>query len=252
MKKSFLLLVLFFILCIPVFAEKAANQESCSSIFSFLQPYKEISNKIWEVNKLKSEQSKLSKSEKETISKYVFGAVKGEDTFLLINSYYMGTLNKYIPAKEITKPLEYRLEYYAKSLSAIVSKRKLPQSIILYGGLDERDVMANFSDKGIQQALKADVNESNAEILDKKIGNKIYYQKGFMKVYYDSNYVHKSKYRLKMKAPKNMQALLLEGIGKAGAKEVLINKNQEWKITGVETGCDRVTKEKYYLIEVKG
>lgn len=251
MKKILLLFISLILICMPAFSAKINKTEKQSSKFSFFQTYKEIDNKIWEINKLKSEQAKLSKSERDTVSKYVFGAVKGEDTFLLINAYYMGTLTKYVPKKEITKPLQYRLEYYAKALNAVVSKTRLKQNIMLYAGIDERDMMANFSDKDIQKSLKMPANEENTEILDDKLTNKTYCQKGFLKAYYSDSYVHKAKYRLKIKAPKNLQALLLQGIGKAGAKEMLINKGQEWKILGVENGVDRITKEDYYLITVK-
>ena len=64
------------------------------------------------------------------IKKYVFGAERGEDTYLLINCYLRDNLPDYIPKKEITKPLKYRLDYYAKSLSVPISKTKLPQNMI--------------------------------------------------------------------------------------------------------------------------
>ena len=251
MKKRLIILGALLAFCMPAFATDTTAKEPWYVRFSIFQPYKEINNKIWEVNKLKAEQDKLSKADKDTLSKYVFGAVRGEDTFQLINCYYMGTLSQYIPAKEITKPLKCRLEFYAKALNGVVSKTRLPQSIYLYAGIDERELFANFSDKELQKAFKLPVSEDNALLLGKKLDDKIYKQKGFLKTYYDASYIHKSRYRLRMKAPKGLQAVLLEGIGRAGAKEVLVNKNYEWKITEVENGYDRITKEYYYLITVK-
>ena len=129
--------------------------------FSRVMPYKDISHRIFVIRKMRKQTEQLSEEDKSIIKKYVFGAVKGEDTYLLINCYLRDNLQDYIPKKEITKPLKCRLDYYAKNLSNTLSKAKLPQNMILYRGVDKKGINAILKNKNIVNVISKTVTEDN-------------------------------------------------------------------------------------------
>ena len=252
MKKFFVLFVMFVLLCGSfVSAAKVPTAGDDVAQASIILPYKDISHKWRVINKMKKQAKNLSDEEKSVIQKYVFGAVRGEDTYLLINCHLRGILQDYIPAREITKPLKYRLEYYAKCLSTPIAKIKLPQNMILYRGVDEKGMKYLFPNKNINNVIANPVSEANAEILKKQITGEIYTEKGFMSTSYDKNCARQTKFMLEVNAPKNLQAVLIEELGKKQEKEVLINMNTKWKVTNVSISSNKNTKKDYYLITIK-
>ena len=171
---------------------------------SVFMPYKDISHKWRVINKMKNQAKNLSEEEKAVIKKYVFGAVRGEDTYLLINCYLRDILPQYIPAKEITKPLKYRLDYYARSMSVPISKTKLPQNMILYRGVDEKGIKYLFPKKNLENIINKQVNDANLAEFKKQIIGETYIEKGFMSTSYDINCARQTKFVLEVNAPKNL------------------------------------------------
>lgn len=233
------------------FAAKVPTAGDDVMAASIILPYKDISSKWYVINKMKNQAKKLSDEEKSVIKKYVFGAVRGEDTYLLINCYLRDILQYYVPAREITKPLKFRLEYYAKCLSEPISKVKLPQNMILYRGIDEKGIKYLFPNKNLADVISKPVSENNLEVLKKQIVGEIYSEKGFMSTSYDKNCARQTKFMFQVDAPKNLQAVLIEDLGKKQEKEVLINKNTKWKVTDAKISSDKKTKRDYYLITIK-
>ena len=234
-----------------VFASKVPTAGDNISQASIIMRYKDISHNWRAINKMKKQARDLSDEEKAVIKKYVFGAVRGEDTYLLINCHLRGILQDYVPAREITKPLKFRLEYYAKCLNAPIAKIKLPQNMILYRGIDEKGMRYLFPNKNINGIISKQITEDNAEILKKQIAGAIYEEKGFMSTSYDKNAARQTKFMFQVNAPKNLQAVLIEELGKKQEKEVLINMNSKWKVTDVSVGSDSKNKHKYYIITIK-
>ena len=189
MKKivTFLFILGFLTVFLPVQSKTISASDDVLPI-SRVMPYKDISHKKLVIYKMRKQVRKLSEEEKDIIKKYTLGAVKGEDTYLLINCYLRDNLQDYIPKKEITKPLKCRLDYYAQSLSIPISKTKLPQNIILYRGIDEKGVNmiiksshpAASSDKNITNVINKPVTEENLVILRKNLIGTKYTEKGFM------------------------------------------------------------------------
>ena len=251
MKKFFLIVLIILLNFQTVFADdiKVPKAGDNVSHISLLKPYKNVS--ALTLKQMREEARKLSETDKNIITKYVYGAVRGEDTYLLINCYLRGTLEYYIPEKEITKPLKFRLEYYANALTAPVAKAKLPKNIILYRGIDAKGMKLIFKDNNINPILNNPVNTENLAILKKNTINKTFTEKGFMSTSYDIKCIRHTNFIFKIHAPKNLQALLIEDIGKKNEKEVLINKNSEWKVTNIEIQTDSVTKKDVYMITLK-
>ena len=250
MKKVLIFLFTAIFLCInSVYAEKIPTAGDNVSHFSVGRKYKDANWKT--INKMKTQAKNLSDEEKGVIRKYIFGAVRGEDTYLLINCYLRDTLEYYIPQKEITKPLKCRLEFYANSLSIPVTKIKLPKNMILYRGIDEKGMRILFANKKINNLINGAVSESNAEALKKHLAGTTFTEKGFMSTSYDKSAAKQTKFMFEVYAPKNLQAVLLEDLGKKQEKEVLINKNSNWEIVNIRTDINKKTKKSYYLITIK-
>jgi len=239
-------------LCMPVFSvENIVSAGVYVSQMSLLKKYKDINHNWRTINKMKAQANNLTGEEKEVVKKYVFGAVRGEDTYLLINCDMRNNLDKFIPKKEVTKPLKYRLDYYANQLSAPISKTRLPQNIILYRGIDEKGMKLIFADKNINQYIDKPVSEDNLKILKQKLIGAYYYEKGFMSTSYDINCAKQTKFIFIVNAPKNLQAILLEDLGKKSEKEVLINRNSKWEITDIIIDTSKKTKQYFYKINIK-
>ena len=67
---------------------------------SLLKSYKDISKNFIVINKMKKRSQTLSIKDKCVITKYFHGAVKGENTFLLMNCFLRGNLNQYLNKKD--------------------------------------------------------------------------------------------------------------------------------------------------------
>lgn len=250
--KKIIIFLCAILLCAPVFSvENIVSAGVYVSQFSLMKKYKDIAHNPIAVNKMKNQAKNLSADEKSVIKKYVFGAVKGEDTYLLINCNLRNTLQYYIPKKEITKPLKCRLDYYANQLSAPISKMRLPQNIILYRGVDEKGFKLIFADKKIDNYVNKPVTEENLSVLKQKLVGSVYTEKGFMSTSYDINSAEQTKFIFEISAPKGLQAVLIEDFGKKEEKEVLINCNSQWKVTDVKIDKNKKTKQDFYKISVK-
>ncbi len=249
--KKIILFLCAILLCSPAFTAENTSAGAHVSQISMIKKYKDISHNPIVITKMKEQAKNLSDEEKSVIKKYVFGAVRGEDTYLLINCNLRGNLDKYIPKKEITKPLKYRLDYYANQLSVPISKTKVPKNIILYRGVDDKGIKLIFADKKINDYVTKPVNEENLKMLKDKLIGATYTEKGFMSTSYDINCAKPTKFRFEVNTPKNMQAVLIEDLGKKKEKEVLINKNTRWKVTNISIKTDKKAKRDYYLISVK-
>ena len=251
MKKIFLILLIILLSFQSAFANDSIVQQAGDNVsrISLLKPYKNVS--VLVLKQMREDAKTLSETDKNIIRKYVYGAVRGENTYLLINCYLRGTLEYYVPKKEITKPLKCRLEYYANALTTSISKAKLPKNIILYRGIDAKGMKLIFKDNNINSVLNKPVNTENLAILKKNTINKTFTEKGFMSTSYDIKCIKHTNFIFKIFAPKDLQALLIEDIGKKNEKEVLINKNSEWKVTNIEIQTDSVTKKDVYMITLK-
>ena len=248
-------LVCFFMLASlftpAVFASKVPTAGDDISAVSVVMRYKDVSHNWRVLNKMKTQAKTLSEEEKSVIKKYVYGAVRGEDTYLLINCHLRNILPQYVPAREITTPLKCRLDYYAKALSTVITKMKLPQNMILYRGIDEKGMKYLFPNKNLADVISKPVSVENSEKLKQQISGEYYLEKGFMSTSYDKSCARQTKFIFEVNAPKNLQAVLIEDIGKKQEKEVIINKNSKWKVTDVSVGLDKKTKKQYYLITIK-
>ena len=253
MKKYFAYLFLCAFLCsINLCSEVYASPTDANvSAISLSMKYKDISYKIRVINKMKAQAKKLSDEEKGVIQKYIYGAVKGEDTFLLINCNLRNTLEYYIPKKEVTKPLKCRLDFYADSLAQPILKTELPQNMILYRGVDEKGMSLIFVDKNIKDVLYKPVNEENLAILRQKLVGTKFEDKGFMSTSYNKNCAKQTKFMFEVCAPKKLKAILLEDLGKRAEKEVLINKDTKWEITEITKEYNKNTKQDCYKLRIK-
>jgi hypothetical protein len=249
---SIIIVLLAFTVIYPVIVNAATVKSSINYTKTLeYKSYKDISLRYISVNTLKKKALKLSLEDKEIIKKYVFGAVKGEDTFLLINSHLRGTLKEYIPAKEITKPLGYRLDYYADNLQKSLAKTKLQQNITLYAAIDDREIQHLFKNYNIDYFLKKKADNSSAEEVNKKIKGMKFTEKGFLSASYDKNCIDKTWFRVEIKAPKNMQAVLIEEFGEKTKKRVIINRNYKWEVMAVNYEHDKENKSDYYNIIIR-
>ena len=248
MKRKIFMTALAVMLCLPIFAStNYSNMTTGISQLSLMKKYKNIN--IFSLNKLKQDSLKLTLEDKYVIIKYVLGAVKGENTFLLTNCYLRGNLDKYISKRDINKPLQGRLQFYADSLAKTVSKGRLPQNTLLYYGMEDKEVLTAFSDKGISNLVSSKVNEENLAVLKNKLLNKQYTEKGFMLSSYDKNNINKTKFRLIINAPKNLQAILIDVQTGKENKQVLINAGYKWKITDIEIQTEG--NAQYYILNTK-
>ena len=216
---------------------------------SLLKSYKDISRNFLCINKMNNMAKKLSDDDKNTITKYVFGAVKGENTYLLMNCNLRNNLEQYINPKDITVPLKSRMTYYSDSLSYSISKIKLPQNMILYRGIDEKGVSSIFASQDVKDLIYQPVSQENALKLKSKLIGAKYEEKGFMSTAYDINYAKQTKFIFVVKAPKNLQGVLVDGLtaSKSSTKEVLVNKGYIWQVTDVTPVINR----NYYKIGIK-
>lgn len=247
--KKLILFLCALMLCVPVYSvDNIVSAWVYVSQFSMMRKYK---NASWlTLNKMREQTRNLSEDEKAIIKKYVFGAVRGEDTYLLINCNLRGTLEHYIPKKEITKPLKCRLDYYANQLSAPISKTRLPQNIVLYRGVDEKGVKLIFAGKKLDGYFSKPVTEENLTVLKKKLIGAKYVEKGFMSTSYDIDSVKQSKFVFEVNAPKELQAVLMDNLGKKEEKEVLINRNSVWEVKDITIDTNKETKQDYYRIKL--
>ena len=249
--KKIIIFLCAVLLCAPVFSvENIVSAGVYVSQLSMMKKYKEISHSPIVLTKMKNQAKNLSEDEKAVIKKYVFGAVRGEDTYLLINCNLRNTLQYYIPKKEITKPLKCRLDYYADQLSAPISKTRVPQNIVLYRGIDEKGMKLIFAQKNINDYIDKPVSEENLKILKSKLVNSVFVEKGFMSTSYDINSVKQTKFIFKVDTPKNMQAVLIEELGKKAEKEVLINRNSKWVIKDITIDTSKKTRQDFYKVEI--
>lgn len=253
--KKFFTLFLCVLLCSFAQSYAVSYGESTSGIteITLLKSYKDISKNIIVTGKMKRAAKNLSDDDKNIIIKYVYGAVKGENTYLLMNGYLRGDLHLYIKAQDITKPLKSRMQYYADSLSSSISKTKLPKNMLLYRGIDEKGMSSIFADKNIKDILTKPVSYENTNYIKTKINGCTFTEKGFMSTSYDINYAKKTKFIFYVKAPKNLQAVFVDGVrtsNESQTKEIIINKGYKWKVTDVDFVL-RKDGSKYYKITLK-
>jgi len=246
-----IVVMLFFVL--PVKSQTYNSLTAGISQLSLMKKYKDVSWRKITLNKMRTQTENLSKEDKNVIKKYVYGAVTGENTFLLMNCYLRGNLQDYIPKKDVTKPLKFRMKFYAESLETAVLKIKLPQNMLLYEGIDEKTMKLIFGtvNKDVNNVISKPVTEENCELLAKYLHNVKFLEKGFMLTSYDKDCAKKTKFRFEVRAPKNLQAALIEDIGKKENKEVIINCGYKWNVVSVTKESDRNTKGDYYKIVVK-
>jgi len=249
--KKIIIFLCAVMLCAPVFsAENIVSAGVYVTKMSMMKKYKDI-NLSWRAQtKMRDQAKNLSQEEKAIVKKYVFGAVRGEDTYLLINCHLRGTLEHYIPKKEITKPLKCRLDYYANELSVPISRTRLPQNTILYRGVDEKGIKLIFADKKLDSYFSKPVTEENLTVLKQKLIGAKYVEKGFMSTSYDINSAKQTKFVFEVNAPANLQALLMDDLGKKEEKEVLINRNTVWEVKDIKIDTHKKTKQDYYRIKL--
>ena len=248
MKNIFKIFVVFFVFII--FAQTiTAEQNVTSGIskISLIKKYKDINLRFLTINKLKQQTQNLSDIDKKTIIKYVCGAVRGEDTFLLINCYLRNNLSDYLKPKDINKPLKCRLSFYVDNLSRAVAKSKIPQNIILYKGINNKDLRWILKGKNINDITDKPVSESIAEEYNKKLAGYKYTEKSFMLTSYDKNLTENTPYMLEIKTPKNVQGVLLDEITGKHSKSVLINKGYRWEIQKVSIYTDKKNNQHYKI-----
>lgn len=253
--KKFIFLFILSVFCVVIPATAQTYKALTAGICQLapVQKYKDVSWRKITLNKMKAQTKKLSEDDKNVIKKYVYGAVRGEDTYLLINCYLRGNLGDYISKKDITTPLKCRLKYYADALEATIAKAKLPQNIILYRGIDEKGMKAIFGgvNKNINTIIYEPVTEENSKLLAEYLHNVKFLEKGFMSTSYDKDCIKKTKFRFEIRAPKNLQAVLIEDLGKPDEKEVIINCGYKWNIVSVSADYDKEIKQLYYKIVIR-
>ena len=125
--------------------------------------------------------------------------------------------------------------------------------MLLYRGIDEKGMDFIFSDKKISDVINKQVSYENTVYLKNKINGCTFTEKGFMSTSYDINSAKKTKFIFVVKAPKNLQAVLVDGIlqpNQSPTKEVIINKGYKWKVTNVDYAL-RNDGSRYYKIDLK-
>ncbi len=253
MKKICILFVVFLMFSIVGTYAKTGEKYNSPLIsqIALLKPYKDISYRLRAINKLNRSSLNLSQSDKSVVTKYFYGAVRGEDTFLLINCYLRDNLRDYVPSKEITTPLKHRLKYYADSLSSVISKAKLDQNMLLYSALDEKTVKTLFKGINISDVITKPVNNENLMLLQKNLSGVKYTEKGFITAVYNKNYAKQTKFLFKISAPKGLEVVSLDGINDKKTKEVIINQNTKWEVKNISIDNNKKTKKDFYVVNVK-
>ena len=234
------------------FADTNSDYTSLTSGISTItinRKYTDICLRPFSVKKLKQQEQSLNADNISVISKYTNGAVRGEKTFLFMNAYLRNNLNDYIKQNDITNPLKHRLKFYADSMSAVLSKTRLPLNTVLYSSLNDKDLKALFTNKDVIQLLNKPISNESMVALKAKLYNVKFIDKGFILATYDKKCTANSRYVFKICAPKNLQAVLIENIRNNNKKEVLINKGYCWKISEISIENDR--EQPYYLITLK-
>ena len=253
MKKILLFFCLTCFMQASVIAETQSYYELTAGISqaTLLKPYRNLMKRPLTLNKIKKQANILSETDKSIIKKYVIGAVKGEDTYLLMNANLNNNLGRYIKQKDITNPLKARLNMYANDLNKTVSKVNLPQNIILYYGVDDKEVLGLFSNQNLEQFVMKPVSDDNLRTLKSALSGIEFTESAFMLASYDKNFVNPTKFRFEIKAPKMLQAAFIENITANGKKEVLINKGYKWKVTDITKSYDANRRMYYYQITLK-
>ena len=119
--------------------------------------------------------------------------------------------------------------------------------MILYRGIDEKGVKSIFKNKNITNVINKPVTEENLAILRKNLIGVKFVEKGFMSTSYDKNCAKQTKFMFEVYASKNLQAVLIEDLGKKSEKEVLINKNTKWEVIDISI----VHKNDRYFYNIK-
>ena len=243
MKKFILAILLIVLNCVCCFASFNNGLSQGISPASLLKSYKDISLRPLSINKLKKQTNNLTEKDNNILLKYIYGAVKGEDTFLLINGYLRNNLSLYISKKDITKPLNMRLKLYSEQLNEVISKGRLPQNTILYYGVDNKTFTTYFNDKSLKGIINQNITEENAKKLKNILTGKSFTEKGFMITSYDKNFTKNTNILLCIKAPKNLQALWIDNDNAQNQKQVIIKKGYTWKITDAKLSYSNKTKK---------
>ena len=71
-----------------------------------------------------------------------------------------------------------------------------------------------------------------------------------MSTSYDIDAVKPEKFVFEVNAPKELQAVLMDTLGKKEEKEVLINRNTIWEVKDIKTDTNKKTKENFYRIKL--
>ena len=253
MKKIFLFFCCVCFMQNIVFANSQSYSELTSGISqaALFKPYKYALKRPLILNKIKKQTYALSEIDRTVIKKYVVGAVKGEDTFSLMNANLNYNLGRYLSQKDITNPLKARLNMYADDLSKTLSKTALPQNILLYYGVDDKELLGLFPGKNLEQYLLQPVSDDNLRSLKSTMSGSEFTESAFMKATYDKNFAAPTKFRFEIKAPKMLRAVVIESITQNGRKEVLINKGYKWKIVDITKAYDSNNKSYYYQFTIK-
>ena len=71
-----------------------------------------------------------------------------------------------------------------------------------------------------------------------------------MSTSYDIDSVKQSKFVFEVNAPKELQAVLMDNLGKKEEKEVLINRNSVWEVKDITIDTNKETKQDYYRLKL--
>ena len=237
----------------PIMAQIANYSALVSGISgsSIMKSYKDVNYRKSILNKVKRQAYRLSDEEKNVITKYVLGAVKGEDSYKLMNANLRGDLNLYLKSKDITNPLKARLNFYSNGLGDVISKTRLPENIVLYYGAENSEMQTLFGKSNISEYINKPVSMEYLNAQRAKLVGFEFTEAAFMKATYDKNYVQNTKYRFEIKAPKNLQAVLIDDFCNRGRKEVLINKGYKWKVMNISKEYDNYNKTNYYNLTLR-
>ncbi len=251
MKKILGVFFIILVFCAGVFSAETRVVNAGEFVFklSLIKKYKDINHNIFALSKIREQAKNLPDKDKNIIQKYVYGAVRGENTFLLINCYLRNNLQDYIPKKEITTPLKCRLDFYSKALRESISGAKLPRNMILYKGIEDKEVRRIFKSKKIDNVINSAVSQENLEKLRTALIDAEFEEKGFILTTYDKNYVKSGKFIFEICAPKNLQAVLLDDLNKTSKKEILINKQSYWKVADIK--INTLKDKQFYTVKLK-
>ena len=248
--------VVLFALCLflPKEAEAvslSANTTASITPVILMKSYKDLTKSPIVMGKFKRNAKSFSKDDKDVITKYVFGAVRGEDTFLYINAFLRENLNDYLSTSDITKPFKNRLKFYAEGLRKSIAHSQIPQNVILYKDVNEKDLNHFFKDKNIKNIINSSISDENAFELQKKLRGEKFVEKGFILSTYNKNTLPKSKFVFEIRTPQNMQAVLIEDFDTRAGKSVLINEGYKWEVVSVAKAYNNTLHNDYYNIVIK-